>query len=77
MISNSIEKAELITNGNTNTNSKIKPFNANIEHYEHLILNTLILINNLINEQKKLHERIRIRGEFDGLKLNELFKDIR
>jgi hypothetical protein len=42
-----------------------------------LILNTLILVNNLIDQPKKLHERIRIRSEFLALKLDEIFKDIR
>ena len=38
-----------------------------------LLLELLVLINNLINEAKKLNERIRIRHQFIGLKLNDLF----
>lgn len=45
--------------------------------HEKSILQLLILINNLINETKHVHERIRIRYEFIGLNLNDLFKAIR
>jgi hypothetical protein len=38
-----------------------------------LLLELLVLINNLINEAKKLNERIRIRHQFIGLKLYDLF----
>ena len=41
------------------------------------ILELLCLVNNLINASTKVNERIRIRYEFIGLKLNEIFKTLK
>jgi hypothetical protein len=65
-----------LTHASTKTHAQVQN-DANIYFSEKLILNTLILVNNLINQPKKLHERIRIRSEFLALKLDEIFKDIR
>ena len=43
---------------------------------EEFIYDILKLINNLINEVKQAHERIRIRYEFIGLKIMDFFKNI-
>ena len=50
--------------------------NKNDADNKKLMLEILTLINNLIYGSKKVHERIRIRYEFIGLKLNDLFKTI-
>ena len=65
-----------LTHASIKTHSQLQT-DANISYSEKLILSTLTLINNLINEPKKLHERIRVRSEFLALKLDEVFKDIR
>ena len=44
-----------------------------IANNEKMIINCLMFINNLINQTKLLHERIRIRYEFLGLKLDDIF----
>ena len=43
---------------------------------EEFIYDILKLINNLINEVKQAHERIRIRYEFICLKIMDFFKNI-
>lgn len=65
-----------LTHASTKTSTQVQS-DANLCYSEKLILNTLCLINNLINEPKKLCDRIRIRSEFLGLKLHEIFKEIR
>ena len=49
---------------------------SNINKREEYISDILKLINSLINESKQVHERIRIRYEFIGLKLMDFFKNI-
>lgn len=61
----------------TSTSTQAKLTTSEIATYEKHILNALIFVNNIINEAKSLHERIRIRYEFLGLKLNDVFHKIR
>jgi hypothetical protein len=59
------------------TSTQAKLAANEISTYEKHILNALILVNDIINEAKSLHERIRIRYEFLGLKLNDVLHKIR
>ena len=64
---------------NKNTDQKHSGFFDSLDpsEKEKFVLDLLTLINNLILACQKVSERIRIRYEFIGLKLMELFKSTR